>query len=74
MGFIVHFIVYLAVNSFRVLTWHTTGGLRTYRWFRVPMGGWGIGVVGHFVAVFAGGGDADRVVQREYERLEHLGP
>ncbi|HYM39424.1 MAG TPA: hypothetical protein VEY12_04665 [Thermoplasmata archaeon] len=36
--------------------------------------GWGIGVVGHFVSVFAGEGYVEHASQREYNRLKHQGP
>lgn len=73
-GFLVHFTIYLAVNAFLVLMWYTTGGLGTYPWFWIPMAGWGIGIVGHFVAVFRGESYVDHQTQREYERLRSRGP
>ena len=73
-GFFVHFLIYLAVNVFLVLVWYTTTGLGTYPWFWFITAGWGIGVVGHFIAVFFGEGYVERSAQREYERLKHMGP
>jgi len=73
-GFFIHFGIYLAVNAFLVLMWWMTRGLGLYPWFWIPMAGWGIGVVGHFVAVFAGEGYVEHAAQREYERMKHLGP
>ncbi len=73
VGFFVHLTIYLAVNAFLVLMWYTTSGLGSYPWFWIPMAGWGIGVVGHGIAVFTGGGYADHMAQREYERMKNLG-
>lgn len=72
-GFLVHFLIYLAVNVFLVLVWYTTTGPGTYPWFWFVTAGWGIGIVGHFISVFLGGDYVDRSAQREYDRLKHQG-
>lgn len=68
-GFYIHFGIYVAVNAFFVALWWSTGGLGIYPWFIVPMAAWGIGVVAHFVGVFAGPGYVERATQREFQRL-----
>lgn len=73
-GFFVHLMIYIAVNTFLVLVWYTTSGLGSYPWFWFITAGWGIGVVGHFIAVFLGEGFVERSARREYERLKHSGP
>lgn len=49
-GFYVHFAVYLAVNALLIMIWWFTGepGGR-FPWFIFPLGGWGIGVLFHFL-------------------------
>ena len=70
-GFYVHFAVYLAVNAFFVVLWLvSSGGELTFPWFIIMTAGWGIGIVAHFVAVFAGLAKEDAMAQREYERLK----
>lgn len=73
-GFLIHLLIYAAVNAFLVVTWWTTSGLGTYPWWWFVTAGWGIGVVGHFVAVFFGEGYVEGAARREYERLKQLGP
>ncbi len=73
-GFYAHFGIYLAVNAFLAFLWWSTTGGTGFPWFAIPMAGWGIGVVGHFVAVFAGEGYIDRATRREYERLRARTP
>lgn len=73
-GFFVHLTIYLAVNVFLVLMWYTTSGPGTYPWFWLITAGWGIGVAGHFVAVFAGEGYVEHAAQRELQRLKSRGP
>ena len=67
-GFYVHFGIYLVVNAFLAMIWWMTTPTG-FPWFVFPMGAWGIGVVGHFVAVFAGEGYVERETQRQYARL-----
>ena len=52
-GVYIHFVVYLAVNVLLVIIWWVTGspGDR-FPWFFFPLGGWGIGVLFHFLGVF----------------------
>lgn len=52
-GFYIHFAVYLDVNALLVVIWFVTGhpGDR-FSWFVFPLGGWGLGVLFHFLRVF----------------------
>lgn len=68
VGFYVHFGIYVVINSMFALAWWFTGA--GFPWFIFPLGFWGIGLVAHFVSVFAGTGISDRMAQREYERLK----
>ena len=51
-GFYIHFIIYLLVNIFlAVQWWYITGG-EGFFWVITTTGGWGIGIVAHFIVVF----------------------
>ncbi|MDD5312245.1 MAG: 2TM domain-containing protein [Dehalococcoidia bacterium] len=75
-GFFIHLIVYITVNAFIVGIWAVTSGLTNfnYPWFIYPMGGWGIGLIFHFLGVFVfpkQGGDWERrEIQKELEKLK----
>ena len=49
-GFFSHLAVYVVVNVVLVLIWAFTS--RGYPWFVWPLGGWGVGLVFHFLSVF----------------------
>jgi hypothetical protein len=68
-GFFTHLAVYVIVNIALVLIWaFADGGGRP--WFLWPLGGWGIGVLFHFLGVFVFGGRSDRVaIEKEAERI-----
>lgn len=68
-GFLLHFAAYVAVNSFLATLWFVTTGGRVFPWFLVPLFGWSIGIVIHFVATFIEPGFVDRMARREYESL-----
>ena len=56
--FYIHLIVYICVNILLVIIWWFTGA-KAIRvglpWFVFPLGGWGIGVLVHFLVVFVFG-------------------
>ena len=74
-GFYIHFAVYLTVNALLVIIWWATGepGNR-FPWFLFPLGGWGIGILFHFLEVFVfsrGTSDWDRrEIEKEVEKLK----
>ncbi|MDP9336475.1 MAG: 2TM domain-containing protein [Actinomycetota bacterium] len=52
LGFNIHLGVYIAVNLFLVMVWVlTSDGFKTMPWFLFPLGGWGIGLVAHYIAI-----------------------
>lgn len=61
---LVHFIVYLVVNAILIGIWAMSGG--GYPWFVWPLGGWGIGIVFHFLGVFV----FDREMSWETKAIE----
>jgi len=50
-GFFIHLAVYICVNIGLVLIWAFAAG-GGYPWFFWPLGGWGIGLLFHFLEVF----------------------
>ncbi len=72
VGFLIHFLIYASVNVFVFLMWWTTTP-GAYPWFWFMTAGWGIGVVGHFIAVFLGEGYVESSTQRELRRLKGQG-
>lgn len=71
VGFQVHFGIYLAVNAFLIALWYFTSVPfgSVFPWFIFPLFGWGIGIVGHFIAAYRGEPYIATVTQREYEKL-----
>jgi len=68
-GFIIHVMMYLAVNGGIFATWWLTGG--GYPWFVWPLIGWGAGIIAHALALVIGPDSSreQRAVDRELQRL-----
>lgn len=71
VGFQVHFGIYIAVNAFLIAIWYftVTPWGSVFPWFIFPLFGWGIGIVGHFLAAYRGDSYVSSVTKKEYERL-----
>jgi hypothetical protein len=70
-GFFIHFSVYIGVNIFLVIIWAVTGA--GFPWFVFPLGGWGIGILFHFLGVFVFSRPSSwerRQIEKEVERLK----
>ena len=70
-GFYTHFIVYIVVNILLIIIWAATGA--GFPWFIFPLGGWGIGVLFHFLGVFVFSRQTSwerREIEKEVERLK----
>jgi fatty acid desaturase len=73
-GFLIHIVVYVCVNILLVVIWAVSGD--GFPWFIFPLGGWGIGVLFHFLGVFVFSGHTEwerRAVEKEAERLRKNG-
>jgi hypothetical protein len=73
-GFYSHLVTYIVVNAVLVLIWAFTG--RGYPWFVWPLGGWGIGLIFHFLGVFAFNRNTaweSKEIEKEAERLRKTG-
>ena len=74
-GFYTHLAVYILVNILLVLIWAFAAG-GGYPWFIWPLGGWGIGLLFHFLGVFVFSQRTDwerREIEKEAERLRKGG-
>jgi hypothetical protein len=49
-GFFSHLAAYVVVNVILFLIWYYASG--GFPWFVFPLGGWGIGLLFHFLGVF----------------------
>ena len=67
--FFTHLIVYIAVNIILVLIWaFAIGG--GFPWFLIVLGGWGIGLLFHFLGVFVFREKSDRAaIEKEAEKI-----
>ena len=73
-GFFMHLAVYICVNIFLVIIWAVTGD--GFPWFVFPLGGWGIGILFHFLGVFVftrQTGWEKREIEKEVEKLKKSG-
>jgi len=74
-GFYTHLAVYICVNIGLVLIWAFAAG-GGYPWFFWPLGGWGIGLLFHFLDVFVFSRSTNwerREIEKEVERLRKGG-
>ena len=74
-GFFTHLAVYIIVNILLVIIWAFPSGGGS-PWFLWPLGGWGIGVLFHFLGVFVFSRKSNwekREVEKEVERLRKNG-
>jgi hypothetical protein len=69
-GFYIHFACYLIVNIGLIIFWVVTNPQVSIIMIMTgPLFGWGIGIVAHFVSVFAGANE--QRVQKEYKKLKN---
>lgn len=68
-GFYIHLSVYIIINIVLVLVWAFPAS-RGYPWFLWALGGWGIGIISHFLAVFVFNQGWDRSsIEKEAEKI-----
>ncbi|MFC2021038.1 2TM domain-containing protein [Chloroflexota bacterium] len=69
-GFYSHLTAYVVVNIVLVLVWAFAAG-GGYPWFLWALGGWGIGLLFHFLGVFVFGRKSDRAsIEKEVEKIK----
>ena len=74
-GFYTHLATYILVNILLVIIWAFPAG-GGYLWFLWPLGGWGIGILFHFLGVFVFSRRSNwekREIEKEVERLKKEG-
>lgn len=74
-GFYIHLVVYICVNILLVIIWAFPSG-GGFPWFIFPLGGWGIGILFHFLGVFVFSRQTSwerREIEKEVERLRKSG-
>ncbi len=71
-GFLVHFAIYIAVNTGLVVIWLFATG-RGFPWFIFPIFGWGIGALFHYLGAYhakgASGGPGSAAIEKEAEKI-----
>ncbi len=70
LAFYIHLAVYVGVNSLLFFIWLFTGGMGSFPWFIFPLLFWGIGLVAHYLTVFAHTDYVDRMAEEEFRRLK----
>ena len=69
-GFFIHFTVYIVVNIMLVLIWVFAVG-EGFPWFIIVLGGWGIGILFHFLGVFVFKKKPDEAaIEKEAEKIK----
>ena len=69
-GVIIHFIVYIVVNIILALIWAFAAG-GGFPWFIFVLGGWGIGLLFHFLGVFVFKKKSDSAaIEKEAEKIK----
>ena len=68
-GFFIHLTVYIVVNIVLVLIWvFAIGG--GFPWFIFVLGGWGIGLLFHFLGIFVFEKKSDKAaIEKEEEKI-----
>ncbi|MFC1952844.1 2TM domain-containing protein [Chloroflexota bacterium] len=69
-GFYMHLVSYVVVNIMLIIIWAFPAG-GGYPWFLWPLGGWGIGLIMHFIQVFIWTSGGDRAaIAKEVEKIK----
>ena len=72
VGFYIHFACYILVNIAMLITWVYFFEIKDVQsLFPIvsgPIFGWGIGIVAHFISVFAG--PSEKRVKKEFKKLK----
>jgi len=69
-GFYTHLTSYGVVNLMLIIIWAFPAG-GGYPWFLWPLGGWGIGLIMHFLQVFVWPSGGDKAaIEKEVEKIK----
>lgn len=72
LSFYINVALYIVINSFLIYIWYNTS--IGFPWIILPLVGWGIAIVIHYLLafVFPGRKFLDGMVEKEYERLTRV--
>ena len=73
--FFKHLAIYVVINAMLIMIWAFLTD-DEFPWFLFPLGGWGIGLLFHFLDAFVFSREMDwekRAIEREMERLRKGG-
>jgi hypothetical protein len=69
-GFYSNLIAYVVVNTILIIIWAFPAG-GGYPWFLWPLGGWGIGLIMHYIQVFVWPKGGNRTaIEKEVEKIK----
>ena len=71
IGFYIHLVVYVGVNILLIII--NLASSPEYLWFKLPLMGWGIGVLFHAMSIFVFSGSKlkgikDRMIEKEMKK------
>jgi hypothetical protein len=72
MGFYVHLIIYIMVNSFLFIQWYWITNDEGFPWVITTTLGGGIGIVAHFISVFIMPSHEKKIEEKEYQKLKGM--
>lgn len=71
IGFFTHLVTYLVINAGLAVTWYFVSDHgKGFPWFVIPLGGWGIGIIAHFLSVFIFDRIRERMIDREEAKIK----
>jgi uncharacterized protein (DUF486 family) len=71
LGFYIHLSVYVCVNILLVFVWYFTSYPKgIFPWFVLVIIFWGVGLVAHWISVFAHTGYLDKATEQENRKLK----
>jgi len=70
IGFYVHLLIYILVNSFLFIQWYWITNGEGFPWVITTTLGWGIGIAAHFIGVFILPPHTEKVEEKEYQKLK----
>ncbi len=74
IGFYVHFLIYILVNTFLFAQWYWITEGEGFPWVIPTTVGWGIGILAHFLGVFVikprSEKFSEKLEEKEYQKLK----
>ncbi|MBD3286274.1 hypothetical protein GF359_06985 [candidate division WOR-3 bacterium] len=68
--FFAHLVIYLVINIGAFFVWFfVTNKGKGFPWFLILAGGWGVGLLAHFLSVFVFGKLREKMIDKEAAKL-----